>query len=213
MFARKMQHFWDERRKTVFYVTTFLMFAITFFYVGSNYEYGWMMDKKGHFFWNQYGRSFLCSFILALDLCMFMQDWDFPKFKRGGKNVKILGCNDRCGCRSRRFEYKLQFNGKWINFGALFVLIVLDTNLFFNQALYAPGDYLQLADENNLIRNVFNEVPFDWGFLNGTEISASSSSFWHYDDGGTFRPPDKFTYNFTSPKVYGNESAYVNYVH
>ena len=194
----RMQTFWNDHRKLIFYMTTFLTFTGTFFYVGSNYKYGWMMKNKGHFYWNQYGRSFLTSFIIALDVCMFMQDWDFPKFKRGGKNVKILGCNDKCGFRSRKYSFKLEFNGKWINFGALFFLILLDVNLFFNQALYAPSDYLQLSDENSAVRNVYNEI----SYYNSTSLMLAVHFYASLLD-----DPGKFTYNFTrinetSPSLY-----------
>jgi hypothetical protein len=63
----------------------------------------------------------------------------------------------------------LEFNGKWINFGALIVLIMLDTNLFFNQVLYSPSDYDQLVDGDDYVRNVFGPVP--------TNFSLSSRFF------------------------------------
>jgi hypothetical protein len=85
---------------------------------------------------------------------MFMQDWDFPKFKRGGRNVKMMGCGDKAGCKSEKFRCKLTFNGKWINFTALIFLLVLDSNLFLNQALYVPADYDQLVDGNEQVHNV-----------------------------------------------------------
>lgn len=155
---KKVQRFWHNYRKPVFYITTFMTLMITFFYMGSDWEYDWLVKRKGHFAWNQYQRAFLCSFLIVFDICMFMQDWDFPKFKRGGKNVKMLGCGDRAGCKSKRFQFKLEFNGKWINFGALIMLLILDTNLFVNQAFYVPADYTQLADRDGHVHNIFNEV-------------------------------------------------------
>ena len=194
-----LQRFWNDNRKIVFYVATFLTLVGTFFYVGSDWEYGWFMTRKGHFGWNQYGRIFVCSLLIVQDVSMFVQDWDFPKFKRGGANVKILGCNERIGCRSRRFESKLEFNGKWINFSALIVLIVLDTNLLFNQVLYSPPDYGQLADQNDYVRNVFGPLRFDESKVRTFLKHASryDANVTYYDRSSLQPLPQKFSFNYT----------------
>ena len=41
--------------------------------------------------------------------------------------------------------------GKWFNYGIIFLVMILDLNMWKNQIFYAPVDYAQSADEKGKI--------------------------------------------------------------
>lgn len=176
---KKLQFHWTLYRKIIFFILTFFMFLITGFAMGFDWEYKWLTNNKGHFFWNQFERSTLCAFLILFDICMFMQDWDFPKFKNGGKNIKMVGCGDRIGCASGKFGCKIKFNGKWVNFGALILLLILDINLYVNQISYNPYAYSQISDTNEQIRNIYNHYPNNTILIIVNDTDTSNKNVQH----------------------------------
>jgi len=84
-------------------------------------------------------RAFLASFILVMDLIIVMQDWDFPHFT-STIDVNLPGFSTH----TLHWKYaKLSFTGKWFNYGIIFMVMILDLNMWKNQLFYAPQDYGQ----------------------------------------------------------------------
>jgi TMEM117 protein family len=182
--ARGFQDFWAAWRTGAFYVLTFCVFAGTVLFVVSEIAYGWMGNQKGRGDWDQYSRIITCASIVALDIVMFVQDWDFPDFSQPGNKIKIVGCWGRkMGCKSNRFPCKITFSGKWVNFGALIFLLILDVNMLINQVTYVPKDYLQTSDVENRVRNVYGSVDPSLAceFANNGFRYAEGSNFLDFD--------------------------------
>jgi len=43
------------------------------------------------------------------------------------------------------------FAGKWFNYGIIFLVMILDLNMWKNQIFYAPEDFAQCVDEQSKI--------------------------------------------------------------
>lgn len=155
-----LQAKWHYWRKLIFLVSFLLKFCAVFLYLGYYYKYGWMIKEAGHFSWIETARCWICAFIVVFDLVQFMQDWDYPRFKKGNNNVQMLGCGGaKRGCKSKQCSsMKVTFNGKWVNYAPWFIMTLLNFNLFLNQYTYLPLDYMQIADEGGYIRNINGET-------------------------------------------------------
>jgi hypothetical protein len=154
----RTQRFWDDSRRIVFFACAFLVLVATSFIIASDIEYDWILYSKGRFSWDQTQRSLTCAMVIFLGVLMFVQDWDFPNFKNGGESNQMMGCGNRIGCKSKRVNCKFACNGKWVNYGALMIVLVLDTNLYINQMAYVPKNYAQVADVDNYVWNIVNQV-------------------------------------------------------
>lgn len=74
------------------------------------------------------------------------------------------------------FLHASLFVGKWFNYGILFIVMLLDLNMWKNQMFYKPFDYGQYTDSEGRIHtvlddyslNTFNESLFTWSYRNET---------------------------------------------
>ena len=74
-----------------------------------------------------------------MDLLIVMQDWDFPHFT-STIDVNLLGFSTYI----LRWKYaKISVTGKWFNYGIIFMVMILDLNMWKNQIFYSPGPYGQ----------------------------------------------------------------------
>ncbi|EDO34251.1 predicted protein, partial [Nematostella vectensis] len=96
---------------------------------------------------NELSRAFLAAIILVFDLCIVMQDWDFPMF-RGNMDIKLPGVDTasvrirlpRC---LRKEKWYIHITGKWFNYGIIMLVIILDLNMWKNQIFYNPYEFGQ----------------------------------------------------------------------
>jgi hypothetical protein len=119
---------------------------------------------------DEFGRGSVISLILLIDLLIVFQDWEFPSFKAA--DIKIAGtfdttiqctCFEKCMNKFKNLKcvrkcsdwighfFAFNISGKWMNFGPLMVIIVLDLNMFKNQLFYVPVDYGQYVDSTDRI--------------------------------------------------------------
>ncbi|XP_067935642.1 transmembrane protein 117-like isoform X2 [Watersipora subatra] len=105
---------------------------------------------------NELSRAFLASFILVMDLLIVMQDWDFPQFMNH-LDIKLPGLNTAdlkitVPKILRRLEaFTIHITGKWFNYGIIFLVMILDLNMWKNQIFYAPEDFAQYTDDEGFI--------------------------------------------------------------
>jgi hypothetical protein len=80
-------------------------------------------------------RVIVVCLITAVDLIIIIQDWDFPNFKND--NDFSIPCSgpDEKKC--------IRINHKWLQYGPLLVIIMLDINMLKNQCVYKPSNFAQ----------------------------------------------------------------------
>lgn len=101
--------------------------------------------------WSQMERGFLAAFIFMLDVFVVCQDWEFPEFDNPLELKFFLWGSDRIG---------EVITGKWLNYGPMLVVMLIDANNLANQWRYglidAPGYYGQYLDSTGHIWTVAN---------------------------------------------------------
>ncbi|XP_064635440.1 transmembrane protein 117-like isoform X2 [Lineus longissimus] len=137
---------------------------------------------------NELSRAFLASFILVMDLLIVMQDWDFPHFINNF-DIKLPGLNTahikfeipKC---LKKESWMVHISGKWFNYGIIFLVMLLDLNMWKNQIFYEPFEYGQYVNPHNKILTVkshtqveeHNETLISYAyrsttFINGTNVT------------------------------------------
>lgn len=125
----------------------------------------WDSFNRDMFYTNEVGRAFLASFILVMDFTIVMQDWDFPLFQ-SNLDVKLPGVNTasikfnipKC---LKRENWVIHITGKWFNYGILFIVMLLDLNMWKNQIFYNPLDFGQYTGVNDKIYSVMDQWSLD----------------------------------------------------
>ncbi|EDO31897.1 predicted protein, partial [Nematostella vectensis] len=123
---------------------------------------------------NELSRAFLASFILVMDLMIVMQDWEFPLFA-GGMDIKLPGIN------TGDINFKMpggdvHITGKWFNYGIIFIVMILDLNMWKNQIFYEPFIYGQYTDPDGYIYTVMDRA---W-LRNATRETLSYAWRWNH---------------------------------
>nr|KAG5685607.1 hypothetical protein BaRGS_022171 [Batillaria attramentaria] len=170
----------DKGRIILFWIIVAVSSFIVIFVIATDYI---QWDKLNHDFLhsNEVSRAFLASFILVMDIVIVMQDWDFPHFI-SAIDIKMPGVNTahirfKIPRLLRRLEYyHVHISGKWFNYGILFIVILLDLNMWKNQIFYSPFDYGQYVDSEGRIHSVndefslenFNETLLSFDYRNAT---------------------------------------------
>ena len=125
------------------------------------------------------------------------QDWEFPHFS-GGMDVKLPGIN------TGEFKFHLpggdvHISGKWFNYGIIFIVMILDMNMWKNQIYYEPFDYGQYTDPDGYIYTVS-----DRDFIaNATRDMMSYAWRWNHTD-----PLTNLTYGSQDHKM---NSRYIDF--
>lgn len=70
--------------------------------------------------------------------------------------------------------FQLCILGKWFNYGILFLVMILDLNMWKNQIFYAPFDYGQYIDSDGKIHSVTDE--YSLKTFNESQLSYSYRS-------------------------------------
>lgn len=156
--CRKGSKGWSCVRIPLFWILSIFMTMIIALIALTDYAYAWTTYKKGFFGTTEVTRCYLSGILVSLDIMVFMQDWDFPAFKNADTNVKIVGCKGYELVFKSKCRLGVTFTSKWINYGALILVICADTNMFISQLSYVPEDYGQITDVNDYVRLLFNPI-------------------------------------------------------
>ncbi|CAH1787332.1 unnamed protein product [Owenia fusiformis] len=160
-FARPVRRWWNRRynRIIMFWVFVVSLTVIVVVIISTDIIQ-WDRINRDFVPSNEISRSILASFILLMDLLIVMQDWDFPHFINSF-DIKLPGLNTA----SINFKIPKIFNpekwevhitGKWFNYGIIFIVMILDLNMWKNQIFYVPYDYGQYTDADYRIHTVLD---------------------------------------------------------
>merc|ERR1719229_949944 len=145
--------------------------ALQVLLVGRNYEWDvqWLQTERS--------RGFIAALIFMLDLFTVCQDWEFPFFDNP-LEINLVGWTTPdldLGCASCRFS------GKWLNYGPMVLVMLLDANNLNNQWRYgfldAPAHYGQYLDAEGWIWSVTNRTVADELRARNKNQTAASRSF------------------------------------
>nr|XP_022330915.1 transmembrane protein 117-like isoform X5 [Crassostrea virginica] len=165
------------RRIILFWTITTVATFIVVFVIATDYIQ-WDKLNRDFLHSNEASRAFLASFILVMDIFIVLQDWDFPHFV-SAIDIKLPGVNTahikfnipKC---LKREVWHVHITGKWFNYGILFLVMILDLNMWKNQIFYAPFDYGQYTDSDGKIHSVTDEYSLQT--FNETQLSYSYRS-------------------------------------
>eukprot|EP01012_Entosiphon_sulcatum_P060104 TRINITY_DN8488_c0_g1_i1.p1 TRINITY_DN8488_c0_g1~~TRINITY_DN8488_c0_g1_i1.p1 ORF type:complete len:764 (-),score=136.43 TRINITY_DN8488_c0_g1_i1:15-2306(-) len=82
-------------------------------------------------------RIFVASLITCLDLLVLVQDWEFPTFTVPHEQGEAEPVDIDIG--------PIKITGKWMNYGILVLVLMLDLNATLSQLQYRPKDYNQFV--------------------------------------------------------------------
>lgn len=206
-WARPVRRWWNRKfnRIILFWIVTSLTSFAVVFTIATDYIQ-WDKLHRDFLSSNELSRSFLASFILVMDILIVVQDWDFPHFI-SAIDIKLPGINtahikfDIPKC-FRPEKWQVHITGKWFNYGILFLVMILDLNMWKNQIFYAPYDYGQYVDNEGRIHTVkdtyslenHNETLLSFAYRNSTinpltnqtyisEDSVMNSRYYNYSLG------------------------------
>ncbi|KAK1887814.1 Transmembrane protein 117 [Dissostichus eleginoides] len=135
----------------------------------------WDNLNRGFLPSDEVSRAFLASFILVFDLLIVMQDWEFPHFM-GDLDMNLPGMSTTHVkvklplCKSIfKEEYHIHITGKWFNYGIIFLVLILDLNMWKNQIFYQPYEYGQYVGPGEKIFTV--EEPETLRFFNRSTLT------------------------------------------
>ena len=70
-------------------------------------------------------------------------DIKLPGMNSDNMGFKLQKC---CGLKDEDLE--INITGKWFNYGIIFIVMILDLNMWKNQLFYKPFDFGQYTDDN-----------------------------------------------------------------
>ncbi|XP_066903151.1 transmembrane protein 117 isoform X1 [Halyomorpha halys] len=139
-------------------------------------------------------RAFLASFILVLDLVIMMQDWDFPHFTTT-VHINLPGFS----VSTLEWKYaELTLTGKWFSYGIIFMVMMLDLNMWKNQIFYTPDKFGQYVGPNNKIHTVQDQ----------TILQTENVSLWTWESRSKINETTKLPYYYEDMKM---NSRYMGY--
>lgn len=184
------------RRVILFWIFSVILTIMVIIVVTTNLI-NWDKYNRDVVYTNELGRSFLASFILVMDFTIVMQDWDFPMFDSTDLDIKLPGVNTA----SIKFKIPLwltqkitkitehmyvHISGKWFQYGILFIVLLLDLNMWKNQIFYEPLAYGQYTGPDGKIFTVLdkyslsnygNETMYSYAWRNSTVDPLTNNTF------------------------------------
>ncbi|XP_023647209.1 transmembrane protein 117 isoform X1 [Paramormyrops kingsleyae] len=163
-WARRPRRFWKQghNRIVLFWAVLVSLTSVVVLVISTDWI-SWDNLNRGFLPSDEVSRAFLASFILVFDLLIVMQDWAFPHFM-GDLDINLPGLHTnhvkvRLPVCKRIFkeEYHIHITGKWFNYGIIFMVLILDLNMWKNQIFYEPYEYGQYVGPGEKIYTV--EVP------------------------------------------------------
>ncbi|XP_048780171.2 transmembrane protein 117-like isoform X2 [Ostrea edulis] len=179
LWAVGARRWWNTgyRRIILFWTITTLATFIVILVIATDYIQ-WDKLNRDFLHSNEVSRAFLASFILVMDILIVLQDWDFPHFV-SAIDIKLPGVNTahikfNIPTCLKREVWKVHITGKWFNYGILFLVMILDLNMWKNQIFYGPFDYGQYTDSDGKIHSVTDE--YSLKTFNESQLSYSYRS-------------------------------------
>eukprot|EP00899_Mesostigma_viride_P008040 jgi/Mesvir1/17237/Mv07650-RA.1 len=139
-----------------------LLFAMLIFYDGI---LEWERSPRLFFVRStEVGRVWLAAAITMADLLVVMQDWDFPLFT-SSQDLLLPGLSMHdlklsCIRLPDRFMratlVRVHISAKWLNYGVVFLIHLLDINMLVTQIAYRPLPYGQYTDPASHIVAITN---------------------------------------------------------
>ncbi|XP_048862246.1 transmembrane protein 117 isoform X2 [Brienomyrus brachyistius] len=163
-WAKRARRFWKQghNRIVLFWAVLVSLTSVVVLVISTDWI-SWDNLNRGFLPSDEVSRAFLASFILVFDLLIVMQDWAFPHFM-GDLDINLPGLPTnhvkvRLPVCKRIFkeEYHIHITGKWFNYGIIFMVLILDLNMWKNQIFYEPYEYGQYVGPGEKIYTV--EVP------------------------------------------------------
>nr|XP_020478193.1 transmembrane protein 117 isoform X1 [Monopterus albus] len=190
-WGKAARRFWKQgNNRIVLFWTVLISLTSVVVLVISTDWISWDNLNRGFLPSDEVSRAFLASFILVFDLLIVMQDWEFPQFM-GDLDMNLPGMSTthvkvKLPVCKRIFkeEYHIHITGKWFNYGIIFLVLILDLNMWKNQIFYKPYEYGQYVGPGEKIYTVeepetlrdFNSstLTYEWRSTNinpGTNLS------------------------------------------
>ncbi|XP_056595337.1 transmembrane protein 117 isoform X2 [Triplophysa dalaica] len=176
-WGKTVRHLWRKgNNRIVLFWTVLISLTSVVVLVISTDWIRWDNLNRGFLPSDEVSRAFLASFVLVFDLLIIMQDWEFPHFM-GDLDMNLPGLSTtqlkiKLPVCKRIFkeEYHIHITGKWFNYGILFLVLILDLNMWKNQIFYKPYEYGQYVGPGQKIYTVedpetlrdFNRSTLTW---------------------------------------------------
>nr|XP_046161032.1 transmembrane protein 117-like isoform X1 [Oncorhynchus gorbuscha] len=175
-WGKAARRFWKQgNHRIVLFWTVLISLTSVVLLVISTDWISWDNLNRGFLPSDEVSRAFLVSFILVFDLLIVMQDWDFPQFM-GDLDMNLPGMSTTQlkfklpVCKSIfKEEYHIHITGKWFNYGIIFLVLILDLNMWKNQIFYKPYEYGQYVGPGEKIFTV--EEPNTLGDFNRSTLT------------------------------------------
>jgi hypothetical protein len=154
-WGKAAREWYRKHRITIFWFVT-ISSIVTVISVIATDSINW--DDYGNDFTStsEFGRMVLVSWILTCDLCVIMQDWEFPTFNTpegiylpgfSTSHIKFTNCSS--------WLY-FEITGKWFNYTLIMILLLLDANNMRLQLNYEPALYGQYVGPDDTIYVIQN---------------------------------------------------------
>ncbi|XP_051916691.1 transmembrane protein 117 [Hippocampus zosterae] len=160
-WGKGARRFWKQgnNRIVLFWTVLLSLTSVVVLAISTNWIC-WDCLNLGFLPSDEVSRAFLASFILVFDLLIVMQDWEFPHFM-GNMDINLPGLSTAqlnfklpvCKYIIKE-EYRIHITGKWFNYGVIFLVMILDLNMWKNQIFYQPYEYGQYVGPGKQILNV-----------------------------------------------------------
>ncbi|XP_019748937.1 transmembrane protein 117 [Hippocampus comes] len=160
-WGKGARRFWKQgnNRIVLFWTVLVSLTSVVVVAISTNWIC-WDCLNRGFLPSDEVSRAFLASFILVFDLLIVMQDWEFPHFM-GNMDLNLPGLPTAqlnfklpvCKYIVKE-EYRIHITGKWFNYGVIFLVMILDLNMWKNQIFYQPYEYGQYVGPGKQILNV-----------------------------------------------------------
>ncbi|MGH0146088.1 UNVERIFIED_CONTAM: hypothetical protein FKN15_035146 [Acipenser sinensis] len=195
-WGKAARTFWKRgnNRIVLFWTVLFSLTSVVVLVISTDWI-SWDNLNRGFLPSDEVSRAFLASFILVFDLLIVMQDWEFPHFM-GDLDVNLPGMSTTqvklklpvCKCIFKE-EYHIHITGKWFNYGIIFLVLILDLNMWKNQIFYKPYEYGQYVGPGEKIFTVedpdtlkeFNETTLTWAWRS-TNIDLKNNKIYSQND-------------------------------
>ncbi|CAD7672242.1 unnamed protein product [Nyctereutes procyonoides] len=160
-WGKSARAFWKKGnvRIILFWTVLFTLTSVVVLVITTDWI-SWDKLNRGFLPSDEVSRAFLASFILVFDLLIVMQDWEFPHFM-GDVDVNLPGLHTphmqfKIPFFQKIFkeEYRIHITGKWFNYGIIFLVLILDLNMWKNQIFYKPHEYGQYIGPGQKIYTV-----------------------------------------------------------
>ncbi|KAG5845136.1 hypothetical protein ANANG_G00135640 [Anguilla anguilla] len=195
-WGKAARRFWKQgnNRIVLFWTVLISLTSVVVLIISTDWI-SWDNLNRGFLPSDEVSRAFLASFILVFDLLIVMQDWEFPHFM-GDLDVNLPGMSTTQVklklpvCKSIfKEEYHIHITGKWFNYGIIFLVLILDLNMWKNQIFYKPYEYGQYVGPGEKIYTVeepdtlseFNRSTLTWEWRSTTVDPATNRTYVQQD--------------------------------